>query len=116
VGAALRPGGLLLIESAVGVALFLAGCVLFAWAYGRAVRRSRRDAVHLAGLFVLSGVAPDRVRRTLLGSVAAQCAVAVAVASVRPAAAAALLAPVYGVGACALWGATHGRFPPRTPK
>jgi hypothetical protein len=109
--AAISPTApLLVVESAVAVVLFAAGCVLFAWGYGRAVSRSRRDAVHLAGLVMLSGVAPEPVRRALLGSVGAQCAIAVVVAAVRPAAAAAVLAPVYGVGACALWGATHGRF------
>ena len=100
---------------AVALALFVAGGAAFAAAYAVALRRSRRDEIALAGLFFLSGSAPGRARAVLLGSLGVQVTAALATAAVRPNTSVAfgVLAPVYGLGLSALWGARHGRFPPR---
>jgi hypothetical protein len=98
--------------------LFVAGCVAFAVAYLRAIGRSRDEVVSLAGLFFLSGgVAPGTVARWLWGALAVQVVVAVATAAVRPFSSLAfgVLAPMFGVAMLGLWGALHGRFPPRQP-
>jgi hypothetical protein len=52
------------------------------------------------------------VRTNLLGALAAQVAVAVLTASVRPYTTLAFgtLVPVYGLGLCGLWAARHGSF------
>lgn len=96
--------------------LFVAGCVAFAVAYLRAVGRSRDEVVSLGGLFFLAGgVAPAPVVRWLWGALAVQVVVAVATAAVRPFSSLAfgVLAPMFGVAMLGLWGAVHGRFPPR---
>lgn len=100
---------------AVAVALFVGGTAAFAAALVRAAGRSRTEVVHLAGVFFLDG-APPRVRRLLLGSLAAEVAVAVATAAVRPNTSLAfgILAPVWGQGLAGLWGARHGPFPARS--
>jgi hypothetical protein len=70
------------------------------------------------GVFFLGGdVAPPDVRRQLLGSAATQAIVAIVTASSRPYTAVAygVLVPMLGLGLTGLWGATHGRFPPRAP-
>ncbi|MBM3684491.1 MAG: hypothetical protein FJW83_08120 [Actinobacteria bacterium] len=102
---------------AVSFALFLAGSATFLVGFLRAVERSRTEEVHLAGLFFLAGTAPRRTRVMLLGALALQVVAAVAAASVRPftPVAFATLAPVYGLGLTALWGARHARFPRRRP-
>jgi hypothetical protein len=47
-----------------------------------------------------------------------QVVVVVAAASIRPFTEVAfgILAPMYGLGLMALWGARHGAFPPRPPR
>lgn len=116
VGAVVAPGALEVPAFAVAVALFAAGCVAFLAAYGRAVRRSRQDAVGLMDLYLLSRIAPASVRHSMLGSLAAQVVVALATAAARPytSLAAGILVPTYGLGLCGLWGARHGRFPRRS--
>ncbi len=107
------------VAVAVGVAvsfvLFLAGCAAFVVGFLRAVERSRTEEIHLAGLFFLAGTAPRRTRWVLLGSCAVQVVAAIGAASVRPftPVAFATLAPVYGLGLAALWGARYARFPRR---
>ena len=107
-------------ESAVTVvslALFALGIVAFAYAFGKAVSRSRAEEISVAGLwFFAGGSAPKDVRTHLLLSLAVQTVVAVAAASVRPFTEVAfgVLVPVYGLGLCGVWGAAHGRFPQRT--
>lgn len=100
----------------VALALFVAGSGAFAAALVRAAARSRTEEVALARLFFLEG-APRRVRRLLLGSLAAEVAAALATAAARPNTSLAfgVLAPVYGQGLAALWGARHGVFSPRRP-
>jgi hypothetical protein len=112
-GAALGPKWLLVPGAIVAVALFLGGCGVFIGAWVVAAQRSREDLVDLAGLFFLTGTAPKSVRRHLLGSTIAQSVIAVTCATLRPAAAAGILAPVSGLALGALWAARHGRFPLR---
>lgn len=113
VGAAVGPKWLLVPGAIVAVALFFAGCGVFLGAWVVATRRSRTDVIDLYGLFFLTGAAPAGIRRQLLGSTIAQCVIAVTCATVRPAAAAGILAPVSGLSLGALWAARHGQFPPR---
>ena len=108
--------GLLAPAVAVDVAMFVAGCVAFLYAYLRGIGRSREEAITLAGLFFLAdGAAPRLVARALRALLAAQIVVAVVTAAVRPFSSLAfgILAPMFGLGLLALWGAVHGRFPPR---
>ena len=98
--------------------LFVAGCGAFLWAYAIAIERSRREQIDVVGVYLLAGgSAPASVRRRLLGSLAAQVAIAVTAAALRPftSLAAAILVPVLGLGLTGLWGARHGTFPPRSP-
>ena len=92
--------------------LFAVGVVLFLWGYAVGVARSRDEEITLGGLFFLSGTAPKVVRFRLRLSFLAQVAIAVVAASVRPytAVAFAVLAPMLGLGAMAMWGARHGAF------
>jgi hypothetical protein len=115
-GAALQ-GALGWVAFAVALALFVAGFVAFVWAYAIAVRRSRTDEIAVAGLYLLSGSASKAVRRQLLGSLAAEVAVALVTAAARPytIAATGILAPLYGLGLAGLWAARHGTFGPRQP-
>jgi fructose-specific phosphotransferase system IIC component len=116
VGAAVWSG-LLVPAVAVDLALFLAGCVAFLYAYFRGIGRSREDAITLAGLFFLAeGAAPRPIAHALRLLLAAQVVVAVATAAARPFSSLAfgILAPMFGLAMLAVWGAVHGRFPPRT--
>lgn len=111
--AAARPAAAPAALAVAGV-LFVGGAVAFAAALVRAAGRSRTEQLHLAGVFLLDG-APPRARRLLLGSLAVEVAVAFATAAARPNTSLAfgILAPVWGQGLAGLWGARHGRFPPR---
>lgn len=98
------------------VALFVAGCGAFLYAYAVAVGRSRSEVPSMAGVFFLADrVAPRRVTRTFRLLLAVQVVVALVTAAVRPftALAAGVLVPMLGLGAMASWGARHGAFPPR---
>ena len=104
------------VSSVVSVALFGAGCAVFAAAFLRAVRRSRTDDITVATLFFLmGGGTPRPVRRRLLASLAVEVVVAVAAAAARPftSQATGILAPMWGLSLCGLWAARHGRFKPR---
>lgn len=95
--------------------MFVVGCVLFFVAYATAVARSRTDAIGIGGLYFLSGSAPTPIRRSLVGSFAAQCVVVVAVIALRPFTSLVLssLAPMFGLGCSGVWGARYGTFAPR---
>jgi len=100
----------------VDLLLFVGGVIAYALAYAAAVRRSRRDEIAVANLFLLMGpVAPAAVKRRLLGAAAAQGVVAVATAAVRPYSPLAfgILVPLWGLGLAGLWAARHGTFPRR---
>ena len=100
------------LTAAVSGILFLIGVVTFLWGYATGVVRSQEEAVTLPGLFFLSGTAPKVVRFRLRIALLAQVVVAVAAAVVRPytAVAFAVLAPMFGLGLMATWGARHGQF------
>jgi len=105
------------------LAFFAVGCLLFLWAYWRAVQRSRTDEVGIGGLFFLAGsTAPKAVKLHLNGSLAAEVALALTTASIGIAAtgdnelnalAFAMLVPMFALGCTGLWGATYGAFGPR---
>jgi hypothetical protein len=114
--AAIWPASLGLVHAVVSIGCFLVGCALMLSAFATGVSRSRTEAVSTAGLFLLAdGVAPPDVRRVLRGALAVQVVAVVAAASLRPFTEVAfgILAPMLGVGLMGLWGARHGRFPPR---
>jgi len=116
--AAVRPGPFGAPAAVVDGLLFAAGCGLFLAAYGRGVRRSRRDLIGIGGLYFLAGdVAPPAVRRTLLGALAVQVVTGIAAAAAQPytIVATGVLAPVFGLGLCGYWASRHGRFDPREP-
>ena len=104
------------VSSAVSVALFAGGCVVFVAAFLHAVRRSRTDDITVAMLFFLmGGGTPRSVRRHLLASLAVEVVVAVVAATARPftSQATGVLAPMWALSLCGLWAARHGRFKPR---
>lgn len=113
----IAPGSLKWLGFAASLALFVAGSVVFVWAFALAVRRSRTDEIAVSSLFFLSGSAPPHIRTQLFGSLVVEIIVAFGTAAARPytIAAAAILAPVYGLALCGLWAARHGTFPPRQP-
>jgi hypothetical protein len=115
VAAALFPKPLATLSAIVALVLFAVGCVCMLAAFAVAVGRSRSHIIAVGGLYFLAGCAPAPVRRLLMGSLAVEVLVAVATASVRPFTPLAfgVLVPVYGLGMAGLWGAHHGRFPPR---
>ena len=103
-----------IVSAAVDVILFLAGCVVFLVAYAKAVNRSREEEIAVAGVYLMmGGSAPADVRRHLLGSLAAQCAIAIVTAAVRWPLAFGILVPTLGLALAGLWTATHGTFPAR---
>jgi hypothetical protein len=103
-----------LLNLAVSGVLFVGGCVAFALGFVRAAGRSRTEVVDLAGLFYLTGSAPQQVRRILLGLWFAQIAIAtVSVITVQPPFG--VMAPVWGIGILTLWSSRHATFPPRAP-
>lgn len=113
VGADIAPDTpLLAVAVAVSLAMFAVGAMAFVVGFFVAVGRSREEAVTLGGLFLLAGTAPERVRRVLFSTLAAQVVIAVATAAVRPFTPLAfgILAPLLGVGFTGLWAARHGSF------
>ena len=109
---------------AVGVSLvcFTVGIVAFLWGYWTAVQRSRTDNIAVAPLyFLVDGVAPKSVARTMNGLLAVQVVVGIATASLRSSTdgragstlAFGILVPMMGLGLNGLWGALHGTFGPR---
>ena len=101
-------------SAAVDVVLFLAGCVVFLVAYAKAVNRSRDEEIAVAGVYLMmGGSAPPQTRNHLLGSLAAQTAIAIVTAAVRWPLAFGILVPTLGLGLAGLWTAVHGTFPKR---
>lgn len=101
-----------LVNVVVSLALFSVGCVVFLWAFGIAVSRSRTDAIGIGGLYFLQGTAPRRVQAALLVPLAVQVTVALVAAGLRPFTSLAfgVLVPMFGLGQAGLWGARHGLF------
>jgi hypothetical protein len=117
IATAIAPTTFIAVGVGVSLVLFFVGMAVFAWAYAVAVARSRTDLIGLGGLFFLAGSAPTSVQRSLLGSLGVEIAVALITAAVHPFTPLAfgVLAPMYGLALCGLWGAKHGTFPPRPP-
>ena len=117
--AAVAPDTFKLVDAAFAGVLFLVGTGALLWAYAIGISRSRTELVDIPGLFLLSGpVAPAPTRRTFRVVLAVQVVAVVVAASVRPFTEVAfgILAPMYGLGLMALWGARHGTFPARPPR
>ena len=114
--AVVAPDTFALPYAVLASAAFAAGCGAFLWSYAIALGRSRTEELSVAGLYFLSGSAPQAVRRRLLGALSAQSVVVVAAASIRPFTAVAfgVLAPMLGLGLAGLWAARFGSFPERT--
>ena len=118
IAAAIAPRTLDAPALVVALAMFFGGTGAFAWAYVIAIGRSRTEAVAIGGVFGLAGGStPASVRLKLLGSLAAEVALAVVTAAVRPYTSLSfgILAPMWGLGIAGVWGARHGGFPPRPP-
>jgi hypothetical protein len=113
--AAIAPEAMEGVNAVVAGVLFVVGAGAFLWAFAVAVSRSRTDAVHVPGVFFLSGTAPKDVRLRLWIPLLVEIVVAVVTAAVRPYSdlAFGILVPVYGLGLMGLWGAKYGEFPPR---
>ena len=95
--------------------LFITGCCAFMAAFARAVKRSRTEAIGVGGLYFLSGCAPPKIRRQMMGLLSFQVVISLTAASLRPftVVASAVLVPVFGLGLSGLWAANHGDFEPR---
>ena len=95
--------------------LFATGCYAFMAAFVRAVKRSRTEAIGVGGLYFLSGCAPPKIRRQMMGLLSFQVVASLTAASFRPftIVASAVLVPVFGLGLSGLWAANHGDFEPR---
>jgi hypothetical protein len=107
----------------VAVSLFAIGVFSFLWSYWTAVQRSRTETIAVAQLyFLVSGVAPAKVRRVMYAALAVQVAVALATALARSSTdgragstlAFGILVPMFGLGLNGLWCARHGRFAARS--
>jgi hypothetical protein len=114
-GLAVVVDGLRTTAAVVDIVLFFVGIVAFLVAYARAIGRSRTELLGVGGIFFLSGSAPPRVQRLLLGALAAQTLLALVTASLRPYTPLAfgMLVPMYGLGLAGLWGAFLGSYPAR---
>lgn len=111
------------LAALVALALFAAGVATFLLAHAMAVQRSRAEQIGVLEIFLLLGPSiPRPVRRSLLGILGLQVAVAVVTTFQRPngvdgkpgtSLALGFLVPMFGLGLNGLWAATRGAFPPR---
>ena len=117
VPAVIDPDAFIGLFFGVSVALFFAGCAVFALDLVLAAARSRDDAMGIGGLFFLAGSAPRAAQRHLLGSLAVQVVVAVVAAALDPFTPLAFgtLVPVLPLALAGLWAVRHGLFEPATP-
>jgi hypothetical protein len=115
VSGTIAPDWFAVPTAVVSVVSFFVGCVVFLWAYAKAVSRSRTDLIGIGGLYFLVGTAPNDVAFRLRLSLALEIVAAIVSASIRPFTPMAFgfLVPVYGLGLAGLWGALYGRFEPR---
>jgi hypothetical protein len=114
------------IAAITALVLFSVGVFTFLWAYYNAVQRSRTEEISVLQLYLLVGPAtPSRVRRVMLGALAAQVLTALATALARPdgpdggagsSLALGFLVPMFGFGLNGLWAAYHGAFAPRAER
>ncbi len=115
VGTAVFMGGFMVAYVVVSLVEFAIGILVFALAFLRAVDRSRDETIGVGGLFFGSGSTPPPVQRRLLGALAVQTVVSIAVASthVYTALAFGVVAPMWSLGLTGLWAAAYGTFPSR---
>lgn len=100
-----------LANLAVSTVLFLGTCGLFAVGFFLAAARSRDDDLHLSGLFYLSLVAPDAVRKAFMRLWFAQMAIgAASIGFVAPPFG--VMATMFGVFVNMVWSARYGSFRP----
>jgi len=93
------------------VTLFLAGIVVWLWAFLAAVVRSANgDDIVVASLFLVEGPAPRAVRFQLYAALTVSIGLAAATAASD---AFGILVPMLPIGFIGLWGARYGVFPPR---
>jgi hypothetical protein len=99
----------------IAMGMFAVGCALFCAALFLGAQRSRDAEMGVGGWFLLIGSAPRPAQLHLLGSLGVEITVAIATAAARPFSTLAfgILAPVYGLALCGIWGARYGTFPPR---
>jgi hypothetical protein len=96
---------------AVALGLFAISLVVWCWAFAVALARTTRgDDVVVGSMFLLQGPVPTRVRLHLFGSLGACLVVTAATAAGEPFG---VLVPMLPLGLAGLWGARHGKFPPR---
>jgi len=114
--ATISPDSYGVAAATASLVLFAIGCVVFLWAYGIAVQRSRTDLIGIGGLYFLAGSAPNTIRFRLLVPLTIEVVVAIVTSSIRlyTPLAFGFLVPVFGLGLAGLWGARNGTFPPRT--
>ena len=95
--------------------MFVLGLLLFVFGLMFGLRRSRVEAVTVAGLFLLQNSAPRSIRRQFAWLTITQLVVALIAAALRPYTdiAFVILAPMLPIGSAALWSAQHGFFPER---
>lgn len=113
--AAIAPRGTTGLVAVVwSLVLFVVGSVAFCAAFVVAAGRSRDERVTVVGVVWLTDVAPVAVARALRIALVAQCVVALVTAGIRPFSAVAfgILAPMFGLGCIAWFGARHGIFAP----
>ena len=115
IGSVFFEGSIRTASLIVNLFLFAAGCYAFMAAFIRAVKRSRTEVIGVGGLYFLSGCAPSKIRRQMMGLLFFQVVVSLTAASLRPftIVASAVLVPVFGLGFSGLWAANHGDFEPR---
>ena len=98
---------------AISAVLFVAGCVGFAIGFGKAVLRSREEEIYLAGLFYMTGTAPESLRRNFLFLWFTQMGIAVvSIFLVQPPFG--VMAVVFGSGMICFWAGIYGKFLPKT--
>jgi hypothetical protein len=97
----------------VDLVLFVLGCAAFVATLLRVADRSRDEELTVAGIWFLTGSAPARERRLLLGALLVQSVVALATPAREAPLALGVFATVFGVGCIGLWAALGGTFPPR---
>ena len=111
------------VGAVTALGLFAAGVFAFLISYFRAVGRSRRDEVSVAGLYLLMGdPTPRRIKVTMWLAILAQVLIALLTTLARPdgpdgnpgsSLAVGFLVPMFGIGMNGLWAATNADFPRR---
>ena len=111
------------VGAVTALTLFALGVAAFLWSYWNAVQRSRQDQIAVSQLYFLLGApTTSRVRRTMLGALLVQVAIAAGTTLAHPdgpdgdpgsSLAVGFLVPMFGLGLNGLWAAYHGVFPPR---